>query len=101
MAFLDTQKGQNVARESKTTKLLMSNIIPLKTLNSSVRMTKFNMKYVLSHFEVFKERGTDSTSQARVFKPLGLINLSVRLYFIFLGEPVKREIRLPFARDQA
>ena len=31
----------------------------LKTLNSSVFMTKFNLVYVLLHFEVFKERGND------------------------------------------
>ena len=29
----------------------------LKTLNSSVFVTKFNIMYVLLHFEVFEERG--------------------------------------------
>ena len=58
--FLGYPEGRNVARKSETTKLLKSNIIPpffKKTLNSSVFMTKFNMMYVLLHFEVFKERG--------------------------------------------
>ncbi len=34
-------------------------LISLKTLNSSVFVTKFDMMCVLLHFEVFKEQGND------------------------------------------
>ncbi len=47
--FLGCPKGRNVARESGTTNYYLEYHFTrsLKTLNSSVFMTKFNMMYVL------------------------------------------------------